>query len=139
MARHAAAILARIAFSNAASQAAVREAGGISLLVELCEDALDNWAMSEDDCQAAQHGAGALWILAVDDACKAEIKQHGQGTALAALAAMIGGKAGPKAAGNAAGTFPTQRKPARTLSASCLLTDSCTCTCLARVMRRCPS
>eukprot|EP00966_Prymnesium_polylepis_P242659 5611690-Prymnesium_polylepis.1 len=102
-ARHGAACLARMAYNNQASQAAIREAGGISPLVELCKDALDTWAVSEEDEQAAQHGAGALWILAAETESKEAILACAG--ALATLASMLGGRAGDKASGNAAGAL----------------------------------
>lgn len=101
--RHAAAAIARMAYNNAATQSAVREAGGIQPLIALAEDALDGWALSRDDEQAAQHATGALWVLAADPICKQEMlaSRHG----LKALATIAGGRAGPKAEGNAAGAL----------------------------------
>ena len=102
-ARHAAACLARIAHNNSAGHAAIREAGGIELLIDLIQDALDTWALSEDDMQAAQHGAAALWTLAVEPASRAHIMENANGIKL--LVSMLGGRAGGKAEGNAAGAL----------------------------------
>lgn len=102
-ARHAAATLARLAHNSAAGQAAVREAGGIPLLIELCDDALDTWALSDEDCQAAQHAAGALWILSDEPQSKVQIRDSPG--ALKLLASLLGGRCGHKAEGNAAGAL----------------------------------
>lgn len=105
-ARHAAAILARIAYNNSTNQTAIREAGGISALLELCEAVVvyDRGPLvSESLQQAAQHSAGALWVLASDKACRDEIARHGRG--LQTLTCMIGGRFGNKAEGNAAGAL----------------------------------
>ena len=123
VARHAAAALARISSNNAANQGAVREAGAIAPLVSLCADALDTWYISDADEQAAQHGAAALWILADDPECRAEILATPD--ALKVLASMVGGKAGAKAEGNAAGALlallrtspPRHRDPVSVLTA----------------------
>ena len=105
-ARHAAAILARIAYNNGANQTAIREAGGISALLELCEAVVvyERVPLVSDSLQqAAQHGAGALWVLATDKACRDEIARQGRG--LQTLTRMIGGRFGSKAEGNAAGAL----------------------------------
>merc|ERR1719231_1533694 len=91
-----------MAFRNPESQAAIREAGGLTPLVDLCKDALNTWVCTEADRQAAQHGAAALWILAAEKECKHEIFAQ---DALRTLAAMLGGKAGAKAEANAAGAL----------------------------------
>ena len=105
-ARHAAAILARIAYNNGANQTAIREAGGISALLELCEAVVvyERVPLVSDSLQqAAQHGAGALWVLATDKACRDEITRQGRG--LQTLTRMVGGRFGSKAEGNAAGAL----------------------------------
>jgi len=101
--RHAAAILARMARDSPAHQAAIREAGGVEELVSLCEDALKVWAVSESDAQAAQHAAGALWLLAQEHKSRDEILDRPN--ALKALASMLNGRLGAKAEGNAAGAL----------------------------------
>jgi len=110
MARHAAAILARMAHSDPSHTEAVLAGGAIAPLVELCEDAVraagelrwrEDWC--EDLCQAAQHGAAALWILAEGSKGQGQITAHP--SALNALASLIGGRMGAKAEGNAAGAL----------------------------------
>ena len=107
-ARHAAAALARMAHNNGANQAAIREAGGISAILDLCEESLTTLAsgplVSEGVQQAAQHGAAALWVLAADPGCLAEITSPDR-NGLQALASMVSGRLGPKAEGNAAGAL----------------------------------
>ena len=53
--------------------------------------------------QAAQHGAGALWILAAEQEAKQAINDHQDARRL--LASLLTGKMGKKAEGNAAGAL----------------------------------
>lgn len=107
-ARHSAAILGRMAKSSVECQTAIREAGGIEQLAALCEDALDTWAVSEEDEQAAQHGAGALWLLASEPkSCDLIAANAG---AVKALASFLDGRYGRKAEGNAAGALLAMSK-----------------------------
>ena len=53
--------------------------------------------------QAAQHGAGALWILAAEQEAKQAINEHQDARRL--LASLLTGKMGKKAEGNAAGAL----------------------------------
>ena len=112
LARHAAAILGRMAHNNLTSQQAIRDAGGVSALLELGAEAMHGqveWrapagdGLSNAQQQAAQHSAAALWTLATEPESRKEILYHGRG--LEILASMIGGRAGEKAEGNAAGAL----------------------------------
>ena len=102
LARHAAAVLARVANDSPAGRAAVRDAGCIGPLVGLCKAPLNRFAVSQADIQAAQHGAAALWILAADPTCRAQILAE---DGLRSLGGLIGGRFGAKAEGNAAGAL----------------------------------
>lgn len=104
VARHAAAILARVASSSPAGLAAVRDAGSVAPLIALCREVLDKGATSDADMQAAQHAAGALWILAGNDQTSRE-QMLATDDAIGALAAMVTGRLGGKAEGNAAGAL----------------------------------
>ena len=104
IARHAAATLARVARNQPAHIALIREAGGIKPLIDLIADSIDDkWAFTEGDMQAAQHGAGALWILAAEQEAKQAINDHQDARRL--LASLLTGKMGKKAEGNAAGAL----------------------------------
>lgn len=103
IARHAAAALARVATNQPMHQAQIREAGGIAPLIDLLADSLDKWAATEGDMQAAQHAAGALWVLAGEKESKDLINDHPDARRL--LACLVGGKLGKKAEGNAAGAL----------------------------------
>lgn len=104
LASHAAAILARMARNHPTNQAAIREAGGIEPLIDLVKDAVEagEWANAQE-CQAAQHSAAALWILAAEPQSCAEILANKD--ALRALSSLVGGRFGAKAEGNAAGAL----------------------------------
>ena len=97
-----------MARNQPAIQVAVRDAGGVEAMIQLVLDSVqpygnNKWTFSEGDMQAAQHGAGALWVLAAESQSRAIINEHAEARRL--LASLVGGKLGHKAEGNAAGAL----------------------------------
>ena len=108
LARNGAATLARMARNQPALQAAVREAGGVEALIALLVDSVaphgaHKFGHTESEKQAAQHAAGALWVMAAEPESREMINAHAD--ARQVLASLLNGRLGPKADGNAAGVL----------------------------------
>jgi len=97
-----------MARNQPALQVAVREAGGVEALTALLVDSVapygaHKFGHTESEKQAAQHAAGALWVMAAEPESREMINAHAD--AQQVLASLLNGRLGPKADGNAAGAL----------------------------------